>query len=155
MLKKVVLWVVVILTCLMIFNFSSKKGTNSYEQSKSISKKVENIVSGITDEEPSKTTMDNIHKVIRKQGHFIEFAFLGILVFLLTLSYDFSIKKSIIITLTFVLFYAITDEIHQLFVEGRSGRVIDVLIDFLGCVVGIALIYPFEKKKIKKQTKKS
>ena len=138
----------------MIFNFSSKKGINSYEQSEVITKKVENIVTHITDEKPSYSTFEKVHHFIRKQGHFIEFAVLGILVFLLIRSYELSLKKSIIIALSFVLFYAATDEIHQLFVEGRNGRVIDVLIDFLGGIIGTAVIYPFEAKKLKKQTKK-
>ena len=32
--------------------------------------------------------------------------------------------------------YAVTDEVHQLFVPGRSGRITDVLIDGAGAVVG-------------------
>ena len=37
------------------------------------------------------------------------------------------------------LLYAASDEIHQLFVPGRSGEVRDVMIDFSGAVLGIAL----------------
>ncbi len=144
-----------ILTCVMIFNFSSKKGNNSYEQSEVITKKVENIVTQITDKEPSNTTFENVHYFIRKQGHFIEFAVLGILVFLLVRCYDFSLKKSLIIALSFVLFYAVTDEIHQLFVEGRTGRITDVFIDFFGSIIGVGIVCPFEVKRLKKQKNKS
>ncbi len=36
--------------------------------------------------------------------------------------------------------YAITDEIHQTFVPGRSGRVTDVLIDAAGAAVGVLVM---------------
>ena len=35
------------------------------------------------------------------------------------------------------MIYASTDEIHQLFVGGRSGRFTDVLIDTAGGFIGI------------------
>ncbi len=40
--------------------------------------------------------------------------------------------------------YAVTDEIHQLFVPRRAGRVLDVCIDSLGSLIGVVgfmLIY--------------
>ena len=36
--------------------------------------------------------------------------------------------------------YAATDELHQLFVPGRTGRIIDVGIDAAGALLGIALL---------------
>ena len=38
------------------------------------------------------------------------------------------------------VFYAVTDEIHQLFVPGRAGRLLDVGIDGIGAAVGILLV---------------
>ena len=37
--------------------------------------------------------------------------------------------------------YAVTDELHQLFVPGRAGMISDVLIDSLGVLFGCFLIY--------------
>ncbi|MBQ2251230.1 MAG: VanZ family protein, partial [Lachnospiraceae bacterium] len=37
--------------------------------------------------------------------------------------------------------YAATDEIHQLFVPGRAGRVTDVLIDCIGVAVITYLLW--------------
>ena len=37
------------------------------------------------------------------------------------------------------IFYAATDEFHQLFVPGRYGMVRDVVLDFLGALTGIAV----------------
>lgn len=36
-------------------------------------------------------------------------------------------------------FYAITDEIHQCYILGRSGEIRDVLIDSAGVLTGILL----------------
>ena len=44
--------------------------------------------------------------------------------------------------------YAMTDEIHQLFVPGRAGMVADVLIDSIGvCIVTLYLAFKHAKKK--------
>jgi VanZ family protein len=39
----------------------------------------------------------------------------------------------------FCILYAISDEVHQLFVLGRGAQVVDVLIDSLGAFVGIGM----------------
>ena len=152
MVKKFVLWFLVIFTCFVIFNFSAKEGDNSKKTTETVTKKIVDIVTDnkISNEEIEKEPFKTIHAVIRKIGHFVEFLLLGVFVCLLIQSYGFSLKKSIIITLVFVLFYAATDEIHQLFVGGRDGRVTDVLIDFLGGLTGTALLYLFQKKKLTK-----
>lgn len=47
--------------------------------------------------------------------------------------------------------YACSDEIHQLFVAGRSGRFSDTIVDGIGIIIGIAgfLILEILWKKIK------
>jgi VanZ family protein len=47
------------------------------------------------------------------------------------------------------MFYAITDEIHQIFVPGRDGIVFDVIIDTFGAIFGLEIC-----KLLKKITKK-
>ena len=44
-------------------------------------------------------------------------------------------KKSYLIAFGMTVAYALTDEFHQLFVPGRSGSMIDVLIDSAGAVL--------------------
>ena len=41
----------------------------------------------------------------------------------------------------FVAVYAASDEIHQLFVPHREGRVTDVMIDTAGAVIGLLLLW--------------
>ena len=41
--------------------------------------------------------------------------------------------------------YAVSDELHQLFVNGRSGKIIDVVIDSIGIFTGIAMYLLMKK----------
>ena len=46
-----------------------------------------------------------------------------------------------------VLLYACSDEIHQTFVAGRSGEVLDVLIDTVGGSLATILYYLIYRRK--------
>ncbi len=48
----------------------------------------------------------------------------------------------------FCFFYACSDEIHQLFVSARSGRVLDVFIDTCGACLGNGIVLLLKKYKI-------
>ena len=48
-------------------------------------------------------------------------------------------KNAVIIAMIIGVAYATSDEIHQLFVGGRSGRVVDVVIDSIGICTGIVM----------------
>ena len=75
--------------------------------------------------------------LIRKSAHMFLYFVLAILIYM-SISKGYSYKYYI---LAFVLsaMYACSDEIHQLFIFGRSGEVRDVLIDSLGSLFGILL----------------
>ena len=69
--------------------------------------------------------------VLRKAGHMTEFAILGALL-LRALGRELP---------AFVagVAYAITDEVHQHFVEGRHASAFDVTLDAVGVAIGILL----------------
>jgi len=72
--------------------------------------------------------------ILKKTAHMLEY---GILTFLLFRSFKF---KKLETSLLLALSYAFTDEIHQLFVPGRGGRISDVFIDLLGIIIATKLI---------------
>jgi VanZ family protein len=47
--------------------------------------------------------------------------------------------RGFIFSLVFCVLYAISDEVHQLFVPGRGAQVTDVMIDSFGAFVGIGV----------------
>ncbi len=91
---------------------------------------------------------------VRTLAHFSEFACLGFFVTNLILSYTEKLKPFLSVPFSFL--YAITDEIHQIFVPGRACQAEDMLVDLAGIISGtlvfIALVKVIEfiNKAIKK-----
>jgi len=84
-------------------------------------------------------TLDTLHLFVRKLAHMTEFAVLAILL-VNALRQHFNEKREIyILALIIGSVYAITDEVHQLFVTSRVGSVVDVLFDTFGVIVGLVL----------------
>ena len=82
------------------------------------------------------STYSNWNVIIRKWAHFGIYMSLGI-ASMGVFTYAFNFYKAFIITLYVGAFFAFTDEVHQLFVDGRSGQISDFGIDVLGLVTGI------------------
>jgi VanZ family protein len=78
--------------------------------------------------------------VIRKIAHAAEFGILGVLLLRVFSRYT---KRHIVLAGILGIFYAATDEYHQSFVPGREGTPWDVLIDGLGVVVSLLLVWRF------------
>ena len=50
-------------------------------------------------------------------------------------------RQALIFVLLLAVFYAVSDELHQTFVFGRSGNLRDVAIDFVGILAAIVFLY--------------
>src|SRR3954467_9433911 len=67
--------------------------------------------------------------ILRKCAHTTEYAILAVLLLRATGSYAWAFALTVA--------YAGTDEVHQIFVEGRHGSPIDVAIDAAGAAIGL------------------
>ena len=87
------------------------------------------------------TDMDKgiLEFVARKLAHFTEYALLTFL-WWRALRGRGSASRVLAAAVAIAVAYAITDEYHQTFVEGRVGAVTDVLIDSAGALVAALLI---------------
>lgn len=85
--------------------------------------------------------------ILRKISHMLEFGFLAFLVWRLLKSQVASRIGAIILAGLCSVVYAITDEIHQLFVTGRSGNLKDVGIDVIGILIFSFVIFIFSRSK--------
>lgn len=94
------------------------------------------------------TDTDNLIFLIRKTAHITEYLILGILLINVLKDYNKLSIKLVIITIIFCFTYAISDEVHQLFISNRSGKYTDVLIDTSGSIIGCFIYYLIFKKKI-------
>lgn len=140
------------LLMLIIFLFSSQTGNESYH----LSSELEKFCSSIFGIGYIVHTFN-----IRKIAHFILYALLGTCLFThIRYTYYFSNKyKYYIVPLMITFIYAITDELHQLFISGRSGNAYDVFIDVSGCllalVINFIVITILEKRDLKLKQKLS
>ena len=77
--------------------------------------------------------------VLKKTAHLTEYAILYFLVFR---AVNKKLKKMINWLTPFLITipYAVSDEIHQYFIPGRSCRWYDVMIDISGMLIGLFLI---------------
>ena len=73
--------------------------------------------------------------VLRKGAHMTEYAILAVLVLRAVGAYRWAFGLAVA--------YACTDEVHQLFVRGRHGSPVDVGIDAVGALVGLAVCRRF------------
>lgn len=154
--KKSIFAVLVVIWMLFIFSMSSQNGEVSSNTSGSTIKVVLSIVPKFR--EQPKEVQDNIVESLqligRKSGHFIGYMMLGVLSMLLLLKFK-NINKKPLFAFSICVIYAISDEIHQLFVPGRTGQLKDVIIDSCGSIVGIAIVLMFIKLlQIKRNRKK-
>ena len=69
--------------------------------------------------------------VLRKLAHMTEYAVLALLLLRATGSYAWAFGLAV--------GYACTDEFHQTFVRGRHGSPVDVGIDAVGALIGLAV----------------
>lgn len=121
---------VILLTTVMItiFVLSHQNGNESSETSGFVTKLL-SIVFG-----------DNVpEEIVRTFGHFSEFAALGFLSLNCYYAFKNTIKPLLTVALSWL--YAWTDEIHQIFVDGRAFQISDLLVDLAGILCGTLLIY--------------
>lgn len=80
------------------------------------------------------------HHYVRKNAHFFAYLVLGILVLNALRSSNIAgYRRAASAALLICVLYAMSDEVHQLFIAGRSGEVRDVLIDSAGASIGLGI----------------
>lgn len=129
MVRKVVSVILVLLWMMIIFGFSKESGNESGSLSDNI---IIAVTETVTDIKRDTKDMQNIIKkysfFVRKCAHFTEYFILGFLV--INALYICGVKRySLIYTIVICILYAVSDEVHQLFVPGRSGQLSDTLLD--------------------------
>ena len=136
---------ILIIWMIIIFWLSNQNSSNSTDLTNGVIYNFFKIFN-ISDESINFIT-SNIFFIIRKTAHFFEYFILGILFMNFFKEFNVSFNKIIKCSILCCLLYALSDEIHQLFVNGRSGSIIDVGVDSLGFLIGILLYTLFVKRK--------
>lgn len=143
MIRKVLSVLLVIFWMGFIFSFSGTEGSESGSLSEDILVKVIEIFTPIKDGSEKMEELVNIlHFPFRKCAHFFIYFMLGVLVINAFLAFGVP-KHSILLSVIICILYAITDEVHQLFVSDRSGNLSDVLLDSSASCFAIYLVSRF------------
>lgn len=138
--KKIISFIVLILWMIVIFSFSSADANKSTGTSDKVITTMIEIKDKITNNETPNNEKEIIVKnssfYIRKIAHITEYLILGFLMFNLLKQYSVT---NIYYAIGLSILYSCTDEFHQLFINGRSGSIRDILIDFIGILIGTYL----------------
>ncbi len=141
-------WIAVFLWMVLIFNFSSQAAEQSNALSSGITEAVIKAVEKIAPKTAAKMNMGKLNHLIRKNSHFFLYLALGALFLNAIGQSKICGIRGVIITLLFCSFYAISDEVHQLFVPGRGAQIKDVFIDIAGAAAGILGYFGINTNKL-------
>ena len=135
--KRIIFLILAIAWMVMIFYFSAQTAEKSTGQSDEVSFIIGNIIYKDFDSwsiDRKAEFADSVSSAVRKTAHMIEY---GILCFLW-----FEALGGIVLGIPFIItvVYASTDEFHQRFVAGRTGKPADVLIDASGALIVCAIL---------------
>ncbi len=146
--KDKVLIILAIIWMGVIFMFSAQVSDESKSSSNKVTSAVVNTVISIKKENISEEKRQKIIEdktfIVRKSAHFTEYFILGLILILYLQTKEKLAAKYIILAIIFCVLYATSDEIHQLFVDGRSCKIMDILIDTCGsslAILGFTSIY--------------
>lgn len=102
--------------------------------------------------------VSSLQDAVRKAAHFSVFAALGVSVACFASTFKAKPLLKLILCELFCCIYALSDEYHQTFSEGRSFQLSDIATDSLGSLCGILLVfftvYIFTKIKEKSSSKR-
>ena len=149
--KKVINTILIILWMGLIFVLSNDTAEESSKKSDGlIVRCVQDIIKRDLSTKEKEKVLKYLVKPVRKSAHFFLYFVLGILIINLFKSFELFNYKTILIAVLLCFLYACSDEIHQLFIKGRSCEVRDILIDTIGSLSGISVYYLFSKISIRK-----
>jgi VanZ family protein len=136
-------WLPVVLWAALIFSASSDAGSSSHT-SRFLRPLLLWLKPGLSD-----AALDTAIYVIRKASHVTEYAVLTALLWRAlrnrqrgrVLPWDWRLAAR---TFGLIVAYAASDEVHQLFVPTREGRIRDVLYDSAGAAAALLLLWAWD-----------
>lgn len=129
-------WVLVVLWLALIFASSSQPAQVSNELSTGLSAVLVRTIATVLQLDTAKVVpyLAAFNHLLRKAGHFTVYLILALLVVNALRQSGMAGRKLYLTAFTFCLLYAVSDELHQLFVPGRGGQLRDVLLDSCGAL---------------------
>lgn len=151
--NKKLAWTAVVGWMALIFILSHQPASVSSGLSSGITEFLLNFIAELFPQ--SDAGVEEFHTLVRKNAHFIAYLILGVLLVNALGSWGRLERRDLLVSFAIAVFYAATDEFHQLFIEGRSGELRDVLIDSAGAATGIIFCCLFVLLKRSRRSRSS
>lgn len=147
-------WVAVLAWMGVIFYFSHQPADVSRNLSSGVTDAVFQVVVEVFKIDVTTGTgagqLTWLHHLIRKLAHGAMYFALALLMVRAMGKSGLAGLKMYLAAFVFCVMYAVSDEVHQLYVAGRGGQVGDVLIDSAGALVGFGIHYVAVLTRIRK-----
>ncbi|MBQ7354672.1 MAG: VanZ family protein [Clostridia bacterium] len=129
---------------IVIFMFSAKTAPESMKQSDGIVDYLIRVLVPDYDSLPTEQQTDisdTMTTIVRKGAHMAEYAILTVILYALISKWNLLERRLLRVVCAWsgAVLFAVSDELHQLFVPGRSGELTDILIDGSGALIGVLL----------------
>ena len=142
MMKKIILWILIISWMTAMFCLSHQEAVKSKKTSSEFIIAIVEFFdfSDSLSEIEKENIAEELTFMVRKGAHFCAYAVFGALLYFLFGAYEVKKIRQIIFSVGVSFLYACSDEYHQTFIKGRSGEVRDIVIDTLGALLGVLAI---------------
>lgn len=144
MIRRKICFLLALVWMVIIFAFSAQPSDESTQTSLAVGTMICKMFVSEYESLPLEEQRQMAEKIefpVRKTAHATEYALLSILLFGTLVKDAKTKKKAGLLAIGFTAIYATSDEIHQWFVPGRNCQIRDVLIDTVGAVFGIAMLW--------------
>ena len=139
-------WCIVLAWMVMIFCFSAQVADESSETSG----RIVGLILKLFGLEENTDEAELLTFIIRKGAHFTEYTILAL--WCINALQFTKPRYYPVIAWLIASLYAVSDEIHQLFVEGRSCEIRDMCIDGAGALLGVLIGIIITKNTLKRRS---
>jgi VanZ family protein len=124
----------------LIFYFSHQNSGTSSNMSAGLIRRVLQVFIPETSGDELTNVIASLQFIVRKTEHLTLYLILGAFALLHFSTYNrFTLIVKLSSSLVLSVLYAVSDEYHQTYIQGRSGEIRDVIIDSVGAIIGILL----------------
>ena len=140
--KRVLFFIMLVITFYIIFNFSAQDAEISGSLSRNITEYIVKVISKIKtiDITMQFNLIEKLHPIVRKLAHFCIYTLVGFSIMGFMCTFDMKNIFKLLTSFGIGVIYAISDEIHQYYIPGRCASIMDVFIDSMGVLTGIFVL---------------
>lgn len=133
-LKRIIFISMMLVTFFSIFNFSSQTGKESGNVSNKVTTVIVKVL--VRNEASRDKYITKLEPIVRKLAHFSIYTIVGFAIMGMFCTFDIRNKYKLIFSLLIGVAYAVSDEIHQMYIPERGPSIIDIGIDSVGVLTG-------------------